>query len=74
MTDCETPIKSYGKAELAKLYFPRLNAHTALRTLHRHMTKCDGLLPALQRTGYRRCERTFTRYQVKIIFDYLGEP
>ena len=33
-----------------------------------------GLLPALLATGYRVNDRHFTRRQVQLIFDYLGEP
>ena len=49
---------SLTKSELAQLYFP--GAH--------------GLLPALLATGYRVNDRHFTRRQVQLIFEYLGEP
>jgi len=28
----------------------------------------------LQRSGYRKQQKLFTSYQVRIIFDYLGSP
>ena len=33
-----------------------------------------GLLPALLATGYHVNDRHFTRRQVQLIFEYLGEP
>lgn len=69
-----TPLRSYSKCELAQLYDPGASRATALRMLHRYITSAHGLLPALQRTGYRASHRRFTRHQVELIFAYLGEP
>ena len=68
------PIKSYSKCELAHLYFPGSSQSAALRSLNRYIHTARGLLQALMATGYTPNTRRFTRLQVKIIFDHLGEP
>ena len=67
-------LRAYGKAELAQLYSPAASRASALRLLNKYLHATDGLLEALQRTGYTRGSRHFTRYQVRLIFEYLGEP
>ena len=67
-------LRAYGKAELAQLYSPGASRASALRLLNKYLHATDGLLDALQRTGYTRGSRHFTRYQVRLIFEYLGEP
>ena len=64
----------YTKSELAQLYFPIGSASNALRRLNRYIHHAHGLLPALLATGYRVNDRHFTRRQVQLIFEYLGEP
>ena len=53
---------------------PGASRASALRLLNKYLHQTEGLLPALQRTGYTRGSRHFTRYQVRLIFEYLGEP
>ena len=67
-------LRAYGKAELAQLYSPGASRASALRLLNKYLHATDGLLDALQRTGYTRGSRHVTRYQVRLIFEYLGEP
>ena len=67
-------LRAYGKAELAQLYSPGASRASALRLLNKYVHQAEGLLPALQRTGYTRGSRHFTRYQVKLIFEAIGEP
>ena len=67
-------LRAYGKAELAQLYSPGASRASALRLLNKYLHQTEGLLPALQRTGYTRGSRHFPRYQVRLIFEYLGEP
>ena len=43
-------------------------------SLNRNINHAHGLLPALLATGYRVNDRHFTRRQVQLIFEYLGEP
>ena len=67
-------LRAYGKAELAQLYSPGASRASALRLLNKYLHAADGLLDALQRTGYTRGSRHFTRYQVRLIFEAIGEP
>ena len=54
-------IKTYGKSELAMLYFPdSCSVHTAVK--------------ALERRGYRPSAKVFTPSQVALIISHLGEP
>ena len=70
----ERPLRSYTKSELATMYFPTGTTSNALRRLNRYINHAHGLLPALLATGYRVNDRHFTRRQVQLIFEYLGEP
>ena len=67
-------LRAYGKAELAQLYSPGASRASALRLLNKYLHATDGLLEALERTGYTRGSRHFTRYQVRLIFEAIGEP
>ena len=67
-------IRPYTKSELATMYFPIGSTSNALRRLNRYINNAHGLLPALLATGYRVNDRHFTRRQVQLIFEYLGEP
>ena len=67
-------IRPYTKSELATMYFPIGSTSNALRRLNRYINHAHGLLPALLATGYRVNDRHFTRRQVQLIFEYLGEP
>ena len=69
-----TEIRPYTKSELATMYFPIGSTSNALRRLNRYINHAHGLLPALLATGYRVNDRHFTRRQVQLIFEYLGEP
>ena len=67
-------LRPYTKSELATMYFPIGSTSNALRRLNRYINHAHGLLPALLATGYRVNDRHFTRRQVQLIFEYLGEP
>lgn len=72
--DERTAVRSYTKGELAMLYSPRAKYESAIRMLNRYLHRCRGLLDGLTALGYRPDDRRFTRPQVQLIFDYLGEP
>ena len=68
-------IKSYGKSELALLYFP--NATTpigALSNLNSWIRGNRELYAALQSCGMPPKSKFFTPKEVALIFHYLGEP
>jgi len=68
-------IKSYGKSELAMLYFP--NAETkkgALSNLSNWIKGNRKLRQALSQCGMPVRSKFFTPKEVALIFHYLGEP
>ena len=62
-------IKSYGKSELALMYFPDSTKAAALRKLQRWMQ----INPRLRDIKGKKA-KFFTPKQVKAIIDELGEP
>lgn len=67
-------IKSYTKKELALAYAPCLSMSGALNRLASWINGNSELSSALLRSGYQTRQRVFTSYQVRLIFEYLGEP
>lgn len=67
-------LKSYSKKELALAYAPDLTLTSALRRLRQWINDDRPLLEALTQAGYRPQQRVLTIKQVKIIFDFIGEP
>ena len=68
-------IKSYGKSELALLYFP--NATTpigALSNLNFWIRGNKQLSEELRSCGMPPKSKFFTPKEVALIFHYLGEP
>ncbi|MBQ8673269.1 MAG: DUF4248 domain-containing protein [Bacteroides sp.] len=66
--------RTYLKKELAQLYAPHLHPETALKKLHRWLR----LNPELHRRLYNgregRNDQFFSKRQVLLIIEYLGEP
>ena len=69
-----TAVRSYTKSELAQLYSPGAKYESAIRMLNLYLHRCVGLMDELLRLGYSPNNRRFTRQQVAVVFDYLGEP
>lgn len=70
-----TEIKSYGKSELALLYFP--NAATsagALSNLKSWIKGNSQLCEALDKCGMDPKLKSYTPKEVAFMFEYLGEP
>lgn len=69
-------IKAYSKKELAVAYGQNMSMSGALNRLREWICGNPELMEALKRTGYDPQKKThlFTRYQVALIFEYLGEP
>ena len=67
-------MKLYTKQELALLYFPNAKPHAATNMLADWIRRCTELRQQLALTGYRPKQRTFTMKQLKLIYEYLGEP
>lgn len=62
------------KWKLALMYSPHLSRKSALRLLNQYIHRADGLLEALERTGYSHSARHFTPFQLALVLEYLGEP
>lgn len=67
-------IHSYGRAELAMIYFPNVSAMAAWRHLKKSIEYYPGLTDKLQSIGYKPKSRSFTSAQVQAIVDAIGEP
>lgn len=70
----EYGVRTYGRIELAQAYNPNLHPQVAWRKLKEWMEVNKELAAALRKTGYDERKRSFTPKQVKLIFEYLGEP
>lgn len=67
-------IQSYSKQELARAYAPNLSISAALNRLAQWIRNNTELMGHLLRSGYHIRQKVFTSYQVRLIFEYLGEP
>ena len=65
----EKTIKTFGRTELAQIYFPRLCPEAAWHKL-RSWLKINPRLSHL----YELTRRTFTPAEVRLIYAELGEP
>ena len=62
-------IRTYGRTELAQLYFPAICPRAAWAKLRLYMSDCPRLRKLLA------CKRrTFLPIEVSLIFDTLGRP
>lgn len=68
-------IRSYGKSELAMLYFPDAQTTSgALSNLNFWIRRCTELRNALRGCGMPRNAKCYTPKEVMLITYYLGEP
>lgn len=67
-------LKIYSKSELAMAYAPDISPHGAVNRLMAWIHFNDDLYRDLLACGYKDNQRLFTVRQVRLIFDYLGEP
>ena len=65
----EIKYKTFGRTELALLYFPTLTPAAAWRKLHQWLL----LQPSLAHFA-NMPTRTFSPAQVALIFQHIGEP
>ena len=71
----EFPVRSYGKSELALLYFPHTdNPKVAVNHLMAWIRRCTPLMDDLTASGYKRSDKFFSSRHVKMIVDHIGEP
>ena len=74
LSDTVPTPRATDKRTLALRYFPHSTPTAALRRMERWMNQAHGLQEALRATGYRRRNRALTPRQLRIVYDYLGEP
>ncbi len=67
-------LRSYTKAELARLYSPHSAEAAALQTLYRWMRRNPSLMAELAAVDYNKYRHCFLKQEVGIIVKYLGEP
>ena len=68
-------IKTYGKSELALLYFPdALTPQGALNNLNYWISRNADLKRELQDCGMPSLAKNYTPREVALIVTYLGEP
>lgn len=67
-------IRTYGKQELAQLYFPDADPQCARKHLWRWICRCPQLLARLSGTHLSAHSKLFTPKQVAFIAEFLGEP
>lgn len=69
------PIRVYGRSELAQLYYGRpVSDRCARMWFMKELSYVPGLMDRLTQLGFNKTGKTFSRAQVKAIFDALGEP
>ena len=66
--------RSYGKAELAMLYFPTATPRVALNRLVRWINRCPELKQCLCSGCAGKFSHFYTRQQVAEIIEFLDEP
>ncbi|KAA6341441.1 hypothetical protein EZS27_010751 [termite gut metagenome] len=70
----EFRIRSYGKGELALMYFPGKTPKVAGKSFKKFVDEHPGLRESLAKTGLKPLSRTYTPAQVRLIVEALGEP
>ncbi len=70
-----TPLRVYGRSELAQLYYGRPVSDRCARIwFMKELSHVPGLMDRLTELGFTKNGKTFSRLQVKAIFEALGEP
>jgi len=65
---------SISKRELALHYAPDLTPHGATNRLLDWLKRDEPTMQRLYEAGYRPKQKFFTSRQIRIIFEFLGEP
>ena len=66
--------RSYGKQELAMLYFPKAAPKVALNRLVRWIKRCPELTQQMQQSRTGKFAHFYSKQQVEAIVDYLDDP
>lgn len=77
MTQANEPnfeIKSYLKADLARMYHPYLPESYAMSKMRAWIRKCADLATQMYAAGEGKNDHYYTRRQVALIVKYLDAP
>ena len=66
--------RSYGKTELALLYFPKATPKVALNRLVRWINRIPELSQMIKRSGTGKFAHFYSKQQVEAIVDFLDDP
>ena len=67
-------IKTYGKRQLAKLYYPELSGKAAYRRLLGQIASCPKLKEKLKEIGRSQRSWFYSPSEVKCIVESMGPP
>ena len=67
-------IRTYGRTELAQIYWPNLCPEADFRKLKHWIDLCPDLRDGLSALGGSSRSRSYTPAQVRLIVAALGEP
>lgn len=67
-------MRTYDKAELAMLYFPKSTPKVATNRLGRWIKRNPQLYASLQQCHVSKYAKYWSCHQVKLIVEYLDEP
>ena len=67
-------IRSYDKAELALLYFPKATPKVAVNRLTRWIKRDPQLMASLSECHVSKYAKYYSRQQVQLIVDFLSDP
>ena len=74
LNQMELEPRSYGKSELAMLYFPKSDPKQAQKHLSRWIGNIEELRESLDACHIGKNAKHWSRKQVELIIYYLGEP
>lgn len=67
-------LRSYDKAELALLYFPKSSPKVAINRLTRWIKRDPQLVASLNGCHVSKFAKYYSRQQVQLIVDFLSDP
>ena len=67
-------LHSYGKGELAQMYYPHCTLSWALRLFNKDLRRFPGLVDELQGRGWNVSTRLLRKDWVRLIFEAIGPP
>lgn len=66
--------KMFQFGRVAMRYYPDKGYRNAVRLLREELEMTQGLMPALEKHGYRKGQRILSPRQMMVIESFLGKP